>query len=85
MDTISINLNRELAKKAKPVLSHYGIDIETAINVYLTQIISGIGSFSQNNKQEEYVRPAFQFGCLDGLLDIDDNFNDVLDDFKEYM
>jgi hypothetical protein len=85
METISINLNRELAIKAKPMLSHYGIDIETALNNYLTQIILGIDSLSQENKSTKYVRPPFQFGSLKGILDIDDDFNDVLVDFEEYM
>ena len=85
MDTISINLNRELTVKARPVLNRYGIDIETALNVYLMQIISGAKLLSQRSEKTEYVRPAFHFGCLKGLLNIDDDFSDVLADFKEYM
>ena len=85
MDTISVNLNRELAAKARPILSRYGIDIETALNVYLMQVISDVKPFSQRSEKAEYVRPAFQFGCLKGVLNIDDDFNDVLADFKEYM
>jgi hypothetical protein len=85
MDTISVNLNRELATQAMPVLSRYGIDIETALNVYLTQVISGIRPLSQVEEATVYVRPPFQFGCLKGVLDIDDNFDDVLADFEEYM
>ncbi len=85
MDTISVNLSKELAAKAKPVLSRYGIDIETALNIYLTQIIAGIGSLTRVSEPAEYVRPPFQFGCLKGLLDVDYNFDDVLDDFEEYM
>ena len=85
MDTISVNLNRELAIKAKPVLSHYGIDIETALNIYLMQIISDVKPLSHHIKKAEYVRPEFQFGCLKGILNIDDDFREVLEDFKEYM
>ena len=85
MDTISVNLNRELASKARPVLNRYGIDIETALNVYLMQVISDVKPLSQRNEKTEYVRPAFQFGCLKGILKIDDDFIDVLADFKEYM
>ena len=85
MDTISVNLNRELAAKAEPVLSHYGIDIETALNVYLMQVIKDIKPVFSQDEKAEYVRPEFQFGCLKGVLDIDDDFSDVLEDFKEYM
>ena len=85
MDTISVNLNRELANKAKPVLSHYGLDIETALNAYLMQLISDVKPLLQTNDKTEYVRPMFQFGCLRGELKIDDDFSNVLADFKEYM
>ena len=85
MDTVSVNLNRELAAKAKPVLSHYGIDIETALNAYLMQLISDVKPLVQRGDKAEYVRPAFQFGCLKGVLKISDDFSDVLADFKEYM
>jgi hypothetical protein len=85
MDTIPVNLNRELTIKAKPVLSRYGIDIETALNVYLVQVISGVDTPPRTDDSAEYVRPAFQFGCLKGVLDIDDDFSDVLADFEEYM
>ncbi|MDR1135507.1 MAG: DUF2281 domain-containing protein [Clostridiales Family XIII bacterium] len=85
MDTIPVNLNRELAAKARPVLSHYGIDIETALNVYLMQVISDVKPFLQKSEKTEFVRPEFQFGCLKGILNIDDDFSDVLADFKEYM
>jgi len=85
MDTISVNLNRELATKARLVLRRYGIDIETALNVYLTQIISNITPLSPQSEKAEYVRPPMQFDCLKGILNIDDDFSDVLADFKEYM
>jgi len=85
MDTTSVNLNRELATKARSILSHYGIDIETALNVYLMQVISDVKPLLQRSEKTEYVRPAFQFGCLKGVLNIDDDFSDVLADFKEYM
>jgi hypothetical protein len=66
------------------MLNRYGIDIETALNSYLTQLIAGMSSLTQE-EQAEYVRPPFQFGCLKGVLDIDDDFSDVLADFEEYM
>jgi len=85
MDTIPVNLNRELAAKARPVLSHYGIDIETALNVYLMQVISDAKPFLQKSEKTEFIRPPMQFDCLKGVLNIDDDFSDVLADFKEYM
>ena len=83
MDTVSVNLNRELAAKAIPVLSHYGMDIETALNVYLMQVIMDVKPFSPQSEKTEYVRPPMQFDCLKDILNIDDDFSDVLADFKE--
>ena len=85
MDTIPVNLNRELAAKARPVLSHYGIDIETALNVYLMQVISDAKPFLHKSEKTEFIRSPMQFDCLKGVLNIDDDFSDVLADFKEYM
>ena len=56
MDTISVNLNRELATKARTIFGHYGIDIETALNGYLMQVISDA------KPEYVYIRPPFQFG-----------------------
>ena len=85
MDTISIKLNRELATKAMPVLSHYGIDIETALNAYLLQVVLDVKPLLLQSENVKQVRPPMQFDCLKGILNIDDDFSDVLVDFKEYM
>jgi len=31
------------------------------------------------------VRPPFDFGCMEGKICIPDDFNEPLDDFKDYM
>jgi len=71
--------------KAKPILNRFEIDIETALNAYLMQLILDAKPLLQRGDEAKYVRPAFQFGCLKGVLKIDDDFSDVLADFKEYM
>ena len=89
METIAVNVNRELATQVSPVFGHFGIDIETALNVYMIQVIADKKPFSHQAKdvaeQTKYVRPPMQFDCLKGILDIDDDFSDVLADFEEYM
>ena len=87
MDTVPININIELVEKATPILQRYGIDIETALNVFLMQMINDVSrvSFDQGIKETVYKRPPFQFGCLRGLLEISDDFDDVLVVFEEYM
>jgi hypothetical protein len=78
-------VNGELAERAKPIFSRYGIDMETAINVYLMQIITDANPLPRDQGQRAYVRPPMQFDCLKGVLQVDDDFSDVLADFKEYM
>jgi hypothetical protein len=85
MNTIPVKINSELAAKAEPIFNRYGIDMATALNAYLMQIVSETKGPSLANKQADYVRPPFQFGCLKGILNIDDDFSDVLADFEEYM
>ncbi|MDR1204182.1 MAG: hypothetical protein LBL26_01685 [Peptococcaceae bacterium] len=85
MDTIFVKVNGELAARAKSIFSRYGVDMETALNMYLMQVISNVGASSLRQEKAEYVRPPFQFGSLKGVLNIDDDFSDVLADFKEYM
>ncbi|MDR2615215.1 MAG: hypothetical protein LBC28_01410 [Oscillospiraceae bacterium] len=85
MKTISVMVNGELAERAAPVLRRYGFDLETALNAYLMQIATDIAALSHKQEQAEYVRPPFQFGSLKGILNIDDDFSDVLADFSGYM
>jgi hypothetical protein len=85
MDTIEVKVNKELAARAKPIFSRYGVDMETALNVYLMQVVSDVSALSDRQEKAGYVRPPFRFGNLKGVLNIDDDFSDVLADFKEYM
>jgi len=34
---------------------------------------------------EVSVRPPFDFGCMKGKICISDDFNEPMDDFREYM
>jgi hypothetical protein len=85
MKTIPVMVNGELAERATPVLRRYGFDLETALNAYLMQIATDIAVLSLGQEQAGFVRPPMQFDCLKGILNIDDDFSDVLEDFKEYM
>jgi hypothetical protein len=78
-------VNSELAERAKPIFSRCGIDMETAVNVYLMQVVAGIDILSHGQEKTACVRPPMQFDCLKGVLDIDGDFSDVLADFKDYM
>ena len=77
---------RSNIKKVVDILIEETDEIAVGKNVGIaTQVNSEVKPLSQKNEEAGYVRPAFQFGCLKGVLKIDDDFSDVLADFKEYM
>ncbi|MCL1882974.1 MAG: type II toxin-antitoxin system RelB/DinJ family antitoxin [Defluviitaleaceae bacterium] len=80
METISITINvdRELKDKAQHVFKERGLDISTAVNMFLRKTI---------DLQESPVKAnrSAAFGCLKGRINVPDNFNETLDDFVEYM
>jgi len=64
-------------------------DIETlpdeavkAISVVVKQFIIFA---NKSESMPRSVRRPFQFGCMEGKIRISDDFNEPLEDFKEYM
>jgi hypothetical protein len=72
-------------QRGAPIFRRYGFDLETAVNAYLMQIATDISMLPHGREKTEYVRPPMQFDCLKGVLDIGDDFSDVIADFKEYI
>lgn len=79
---INIRTDSELKTKAQLVLSDLGLDLSTAINVYLNQIVY---------KQAipfEITRPGVKtakLGGWEGKIKMASNFNEPMEEFKEYM
>jgi len=57
-------------------------DAVKAISVVVKQFIVFSGKSESTPRP---VRRPFQFGCMEGQIHIPDDFNEPLDDFKEYM
>jgi len=108
--SMNIRMDSEIKRQAQELFAQFGLDMTTAVNMFLRQSIRQRGIpfaiqldpfYNEINQKrlliaaermeqtgetmKKYVRPAFQFGCLKGVLNIDDDFSDVLADFKEYM
>ena len=91
MATINININidSDLKDKAQSVFGALGLDLQTAINMLLQKAINqqeiplGIYAEMPTVSQRKDRRSAF--GCLKGLICVPDDFNEPLDDFREYM
>lgn len=85
MSTTNINIrtDSEVKAQAQDVLSKLGLDLTTAINLFLREVICKQGvSFDVS------VAPLYKkvkLGGWEGKIYIPDDFNAPLDDFKEYM
>ena len=80
---INIRTDSEIKTQAQDVLSKLGLDLTTAINLFLRQVIC-----MQSVSFEVSVAPLkkkAKLGGWEGKIKISDDFNAPLDDFKEYM
>jgi DNA-damage-inducible protein J len=84
---INIRADSEIKAKAQEVFASLGLDMTTAINLFLRQTIKyndlpfSIEVAPAMDKTQS--RPPFQFGTLH--FDISENFDEPINDFKEYM
>jgi len=79
---INIRTDSDLKAKAQDVLKRIGMDMSTAINVYLVQIVEqgGIPLDLKVRKQ----RPP-RFGGWEGKIWMSDDFDAPMEEFKDYM
>ena len=98
MSTTNINIrtDSEIKDRAQKVFSTLGLDMTTAVNLFLRQTIrmndipfiltTKIDQPDRtSDMQSEIVKPTFGRGCMKGKIWIADDFDAPLDDFKEYM
>ncbi|GHU69623.1 hypothetical protein FACS1894184_13930 [Clostridia bacterium] len=86
MYTANINVRTDavLKEKAQALLSTLGLDMTTAINIFLNQLVIrnaipflvGMPSTSPKSRQ---------LGGMEGKIWVADDFDAPLEDFKEYM
>ena len=86
---INISIDSELKDKAQLVFGPLGLDLSAAINMLLQNAVHhqelpfGVSPMLSTVTEKKDRRPAF--GCLKGSIRVPDNFNEPLDDFREYM
>ena len=80
---INICIDNDVKSEAQNILTSLGLDMTTAINIFLRQTIRQRGiPFAVT---EEPVKKTPKPGCLRGKIWIADDFDAPLEDFKEYM
>jgi len=80
---INIRTDSEIKSQAQRVLSQLGLDLTTAVNLFLRQIIC-----KQSVSFDVSVAPLnkkARLGGWEGKIKISDDFDAPIDDFKEYM
>ena len=79
---INIRTDSELKAKAQSVLSDLGLDMSAAINIFLNQIVYTKAIPFEIKKPDA---KAAKLGGWEGKIKISEDFNEPMEEFKEYM
>lgn len=84
MTTTNINIrtDSELKAKAQAVLAELGLDMTTAINVFLTQVVHRQAIPFEIAKPQNKTA---KLGGWEGKIKMSDDFNTPMDEFSDYM
>ncbi|GHV42658.1 hypothetical protein FACS189490_12090 [Clostridia bacterium] len=82
MDTnINIRTTNELKANANQVLRNMGLDMSTAINLFLVQIVN---KNAIPFEVSATPRKTAKLGGWEGKVWMSDNFNEPMEEFEEY-
>ena len=86
MSTTNINIrtDSELKAKAQSILADLGFDMSTAINVFLKQVVNKQAIPFEISKSLDRAKTT-KLGGWEGKLSISPDFNEPMEEFKEYM
>jgi len=81
--SLTVHVDGDIKNKAQEIYAALGIDMATAINIFLMQSISDNGMpFEATVTKPAKTR---QFGRMKGKMWMADDWDVSLDDLKEYM
>ena len=81
----NLSLNSELATKAQSILNNYGIDVNKVVNDYLEKIVkTGYQPVKTTSKEPELTM-ADLCGIFKGKIWTSEDFDEPLDDLKDFM
>ena len=82
---INIRTDSETKAKAQEIFDDLGLDMSTAINVFLKQVVRREAiPFEISRSAPASVKRA-KPGGWEGKIFMSDGFNDPMEEFKEYM
>ena len=88
MATTTIHVDSELKTKAQPIFNTFGLDISTALNLYLKQVIDKadiLFEISEPQTQNKKTPISELMGCMEGMIWMADDFDAPLEEMREYM
>lgn len=89
MSNINIRTDSEIKAKAQEIFAFLGMDMTTAINLFLRQTVrmNDIPFILSTGEARESTAPQLPHsrGCMKGKMWIADDFDEPLDDMQEYM
>ena len=86
--SINVRVDGDIKSQAQDVFSSLGMDMSTAINIFLRQAVRKNGiPFELVNGPTQKRRNPPQFGCLKGRIHEADDHDwfEPLEEFSEYM
>jgi DNA-damage-inducible protein J len=85
---INIRVDNDVKNKAQNIFSNLGMDMTTAVNIFLRQVIRKNGiPFELVTEKTTARRNPPQIGCMKGKIREADGHDwfEPMEDFKEYM
>ncbi len=86
---INIRIDSEIKTSAQKIFSDLGLDMTTAVNLFLRQTVRMNDiPFVLTTNPDRLKRTnnlPFGRGCMKGKMQMADDFDEPLDDFREYM
>jgi len=80
---INIRVDGDVKSKAQDVFAALGMDMTTAVNIFLRQAIRKNGIPFELMAEPQKKVP--KLGCMKGQIWMSEDFDTPLEDFKEYM
>ncbi|MDR1135085.1 MAG: type II toxin-antitoxin system RelB/DinJ family antitoxin [Clostridiales Family XIII bacterium] len=82
---INIRVDTDIKRQAQDIFNSLGLDMSTAVNVFLRQAIQKRGIPFPITENQASLRKTPHRGGWEGKVWMADDFDAPLDDFKEYM
>ena len=87
--TVNVRMEKRIKGEAEKLFAELGINMSSAINIFIRQAVRQnkipfeISAEKSAVPKKKNRRAAF--GCLRGKIHVPEDFNEPLDDFKDYM